>query len=78
MKHCLKNSIFDLRYGTNIILRNIEQFKICSEYCLTTRDGIDPDSHFYSVQATSNCNYYLTENGVSGRLVQILLNSSGR
>ena len=61
MKHCLKNSLFDLRYGTNIILRNVEQFKICSEYCSTTRDVIDPDSQFSSVQATSSCNYYLPE-----------------
>ena len=56
-----KNSLFDLRYGTNIILRNVEQFKICSQYCLTTRDDVDPDSQFYSAQATSNCNNYLPE-----------------
>jgi hypothetical protein len=56
-----KNCLFDLRYGANIVLRNVEQFKICSDYCITNHDGIDPDSQFYSAQTTSNCNYYLPE-----------------
>jgi len=43
------------------MLKNVEQFKICAEYCITTHDAIDPDSQFHSALATSNCNYYLPE-----------------
>jgi hypothetical protein len=57
------NCVFDMKYNTNNILQSTEQFKICSEFSLTSNPTIDPDKQLYSVRsaASTRCNYYLPD-----------------
>lgn len=57
------NCVFDMKYDTNNILHSMDQFKICSEFSLTSNSNIDPDEQFYSVHSSSStyCNYYLPD-----------------
>ena len=64
------NCVFDIKHNTSSILRSAEQFKICSEFSLTSNSSIDPDKQFYSVRNSSSasCNYYLPDEFVSHNL----------